>query len=118
MVDEIGTYVRTCHLCQKNKARQHKPSGALQPVELPHVPWECCTMDFITQLPRTTRGHDAIFVVVDKLTKYVHIIPTTTDVNAVGVAELFVDHVFKSHGIPAKLSVIGTPNLREPLTLP
>ena len=103
MVDEISTYVRTCHLCQKNKARQHKPSGALQPVELPHVPWECCTMDFITQLPRTTRGHDAIFVVVDKLTKYVHIIPTTTDVNAVGVAELFVNHVFKSHGIPAKI---------------
>ncbi len=103
MDKDINDYVRTCHLCQKNKARQHKPSGVLNPVELPYRPWECVSMDFITQLPMTLKGHDAIFVVVDKLTKMVHILPTTTNCTAVKVAELYRDHVFKHHGIPAKI---------------
>jgi hypothetical protein len=68
--------VRTCHMCQKNKARNsfqgfsnhwnsRKPRGNV-------------SMGFITQHPVTKRGHDAIYVVVDKLTKLVHIIPTHT----------------------------------------
>ncbi len=69
-----------------------------------------CQFDFITQLPLTRRGFDAIMVVVDKLTKMVHIIPTTTTCTAVTVAELYRDHVFKLHGIPLK--VISDRDLR------
>ena len=72
---DVTKYVRECHSCQVNRARQKKPSGTLDPLELPNVPWECVNLDFITQLPMTQRGHDAIMVVVDNLTKMVHIIP-------------------------------------------
>ena len=103
MVKDIATYVRECHSCQTIKARQEKPSGLLNPLELPMAPWECINLDFITQLPVTRRGHDAIMVVVDKLTKMVHIISTTTTCIAVTVAELYRDHVFKLHGIPEEI---------------
>lgn len=103
MGSQIESYVNTCHSCQKNKARTTQPAGLLQPLELPLKPWEHVTMDFITQLPLTLRGHDAIFVVVDKLTKMVHIMPTTTSCSARVVAEMYRDHVFVHHGIPAKI---------------
>lgn len=100
MAKDVERFVTTCHLCQKNKARQGKPAGLLQPLELPHVPWQTVTMDFITQLPRTTDGHDAILVVVDKLTKMVHLVPTSSRATAEQTATLFLNHVWKLHGIP------------------
>ncbi len=89
---DVTQYVQQCHSCQTVKARQRKPSGALIPLELPMVPWECITLDFITQLPVSDKGFDAIMVVVDKVTKMVHIIPTTTTCTALQVAELYRDH--------------------------
>ena len=92
MDQDIATYVRECHSFQtvnlSLKPRQEKPSGLLNPLELPMVPWQCVSLDFITQLPLTRRGFDAIMVVVDKLIKMVHIIPTTTTCTAVTVADL------------------------------
>ena len=81
---DVTQYVQECHSCRRQtiKARQEKLSGALQPLELPTVPWECVSLDFITQLPVSSRHNDAIMVVVDKLTKMVHSIPTTTTCTA------------------------------------
>jgi hypothetical protein len=64
--------------------------------------WESVSMDFITQLPMTKKGHDAI-VFVDTLTKMVHFSPTTTTCSARDVARLFNDTVFKHHGLPSEL---------------
>ena len=110
MITDVTNYVRECHSCQTVEVRQNKPSGLLNPLELPMAPWECIRLDFITQLPMTRKGHDAILVVVDKLTKMVHIIPTVTTCTAVTVAELYRDHVFKLHGIPVK--VVSVRDLR------
>jgi hypothetical protein len=60
-------------------------------------------MDFITQLPVTKTGYDAIAVFVDRLTKMVHFAPTYTDCSARDVARLFNDTVFKHHGLPSEL---------------
>ena len=57
-------------------------------------------MDFIVDLPRTKRGHTAILVIVDRMTKRVIFIATTTNVTAVETAQLFFDHVFRHHGLP------------------
>ncbi|KAJ9532153.1 hypothetical protein QJQ45_003946 [Haematococcus lacustris] len=57
-------------------------------------------MDLITQLPSTAAGHDAIVVFVDKLTKMIHAVPTTTTVTAPILARIFFDHVFRLHGLP------------------
>ena len=100
MTQEVERYVTTCHLCQKNKARNLKPAGLLQPLSLPFAPWHTVTMDFITQLPTTERGHDAIFVIVDKLSKMVHLVPTTSRATAEQTARLYVDNVWKLHGVP------------------
>ncbi|GKD73878.1 putative reverse transcriptase domain-containing protein, partial [Tanacetum coccineum] len=51
------------------KAEHQRPSGLLQQPEIPEWKWESITMNFITKLPRTKNGHDAIWVVVDRLTK-------------------------------------------------
>ena len=95
---DIERYVLTCHLCQKNKARNTMPAGLLQPLQLPQSPWHTVTMDFITQLPKTKAGHDAIFVVVDKMTKMVHLIPTHTKATAAQTAELYVNNGYSSSG--------------------
>jgi len=60
-------------------------------------------MDLITHLPKTPRGHDAIMVFVDKLSKYVRFAPTTTDVHSTGAAFLFLDKVVSLFGLPKKL---------------
>jgi len=59
--------------------------------------------DFVTGLPKTKTGHDAILVFVDRLTKYVHIVPTTTKCTAKTWAELFIQHVFCNHGLPLEV---------------
>jgi transposase InsO family protein len=58
------------------------------------------SMDFITQLPRTKSGHDAIFVIVDKLTKMCHFVATTSSATAEQTAQLYFNHVWKLHGVP------------------
>jgi transposase InsO family protein len=60
-------------------------------------------MDFITSLPLTDRGHDAILVVVDRLSKYAHFIPVVTTITAEDLAHVFVDRVFKLHGMPREV---------------
>src|SRR5207302_8162920 len=60
-------------------------------------------MDFITQLSPTKKGHDAIFVVVDKLSKTIKAIPTKTTVTAPEVADLFFLHIFRHFGLPSTI---------------
>ncbi|GJR10321.1 putative reverse transcriptase domain-containing protein [Tanacetum coccineum] len=57
------------------KAECQKPSGLLVQPEIPMWKWERITMDFVTKLPKTSIGHDTIWVIVDRLTKSAHFIP-------------------------------------------
>jgi len=100
---DVRQYVSTCHSCQSNKATTQKAAGELTPLPVPNEPWESVSMDFIIHLPQTKEGHDAILVVVDRLTKMTHLIPTVTKVSAEGTARLFVDHVWRLHGYPRHL---------------
>jgi len=59
-------------------------------------------VDLIMELPRS-QGYDAIMVVVDHLSKWAHVIPMTLDIMALGVAQLFRDHIWKLHGLPEEL---------------
>ncbi|GKA07895.1 putative reverse transcriptase domain-containing protein [Tanacetum coccineum] len=65
MKKDIALYVSKCLTCSKVKVEHHKPSRLLQQPEIPEWKWEKITMDFITKLPRTSSGHDAIWVIVD-----------------------------------------------------
>jgi hypothetical protein len=103
LTKDINQYVASCEECQRNKPSRQRPAGHLQPIPIPSKKWDVVTMDFITQLPSTKNKHDAIFVVVDKFTKMVKAIPTTTNVTAPEVADLFFHHIFRHFGLPSTI---------------
>ena len=75
MKRSIGNFVERCLTCQQVKAEHQRPSGLLNPLEIPEWKWEHITMDFVTGLPRSVKGNEAIWVIVDRCTKSAHFIP-------------------------------------------
>ncbi|GJW58633.1 putative reverse transcriptase domain-containing protein [Tanacetum coccineum] len=75
MKADIATYVSKCLTYLRVKAEHQKPSGLLVQLEIPQWKWDNITMDFVTKLPRTQRGNDTIWVIVDRLTKSAHFLP-------------------------------------------
>jgi hypothetical protein len=75
---EIAKYVSECDICQRVKASHLKAAGTLQPLTIPSWKWEDISMDFIVGLPNTSRRHDSIWVIVNRLTKTAHFIPVHT----------------------------------------
>ncbi|MCI40164.1 retrotransposon protein, partial [Trifolium medium] len=78
MKKQISEFVNACLICQKSKIEHHKPSGLLQPLFMPEWKWDSIAMDFVGGLPRTTKGNEVIWVIVDRLTKSAHFIPIKT----------------------------------------
>ena len=105
MKREVEYYARSCDICQKNKTLNQKKAGLLNPLPVPNACWEHIAMDFITQLPKTARGHTAVLVVVDRLSKQVHLIATRNEVTAAQAARLFLERIYANHGMP--LSIVS-----------
>lgn len=81
----------------------------LRPVCCNHCPfqkknWTDVSMDFTDGLPRS-QGYEVIFVVVDRLSKYIHFLPLTHPYTASTVARLFLDNIFELHVMP--LSIVS-----------
>jgi hypothetical protein len=95
----VKRFVSSCDTCQRNKSARHKPYGLLQPLPIPEVPWSSISMDFIVQLP-VSNGYTAILVVVDRLTKMAHFIPTSDEVDADNTVSLFLSRIVSAHGLP------------------
>jgi hypothetical protein len=107
MALDVDRYVRTCDACQGNKPQGNKSStlkkaGRLQPLSIPYGVWESVSMDLITKLPKTqsTPAHDSILVFVDRLSKMVHLVPTTEAISSKEMVSLFFTHVVSKHGMP------------------
>ncbi|GKE01114.1 putative reverse transcriptase domain-containing protein, partial [Tanacetum coccineum] len=96
---DIATYVSECLTCANVKAEHQRPSGLLQQLEIPEWKWENITMDFITKLPRTRSGHDAIWVVVDRLTKSSHFLAIHEDYSMEKLVRLYTDEIVARHGV-------------------
>ncbi|KAG0158309.1 hypothetical protein PDIDSM_5822 [Penicillium digitatum] len=104
MYRKVRFYIKTCDTCQRNKPARHSPYGELQLSETPTNPWEWITMDFITKLPVSEGQHDMIMVIVDRLTKYAYMIPTTETIDANQMANIVLRHVVANHGLPSKIT--------------
>ena len=80
MYADVNTYVAQCPKFQHNKSSQQGPVP-VTPLPVPVRKWYSVSMDFVTCLPRSG-GHDAILVIVDRLTKMCKLVPTTIHVSA------------------------------------
>ena len=98
---DVAKFVNTCASCQKMKFRAKVAPGLLKPLPIPCRRWGDISMDFITDLPKSgKRQFDTILVVVDRLSKMSHFIPTHKTATGEKVARLLHDNVIKLHGLP------------------
>ncbi|GJU27709.1 putative reverse transcriptase domain-containing protein [Tanacetum coccineum] len=103
MKKDIAEYVSKCLTCLKVKAEHQRPSGLLQQPEIPVWKWEGIAMDFVTKLPRTSSGHDTIWVIVDRLTKSAHFLPMREDYKMDRLARLYLNEIVARHGVPISI---------------
>jgi hypothetical protein len=103
MKRSVVEYVAICDTCQRVKAEHQRPAGLLQPLKIPEWKWEEITMDFIVGLPRTQKGYNSIWVVVDRLTKVAHFIPVNTTYSGARLTELYISRIVCLHGVPKKI---------------
>ncbi|KAL0409810.1 UNVERIFIED_CONTAM: Transposon Ty3-I Gag-Pol polyprotein [Sesamum radiatum] len=90
-------------VCQQVKAEHQRPAGLLQPLPIPEWKWESITMDFVTGFPTTTKGRNAIWVVIDHLTKSAHFISIKKAWPVTKLAETYIKKIVKLHGVPINI---------------
>ncbi|WVZ75273.1 LOW QUALITY PROTEIN: hypothetical protein U9M48_023345 [Paspalum notatum var. saurae] len=103
MKTDVANHVAQCDVCQQVKADHQKPAGLLQPPPIPTWKWDEVGMDFVTGLPKTKKGNDAIWVIVDRLTKTAHFIPVKTTHGGAKLAQLYIENIVRLHGIPSRI---------------
>ncbi|GJW63643.1 putative nucleotidyltransferase, ribonuclease H [Tanacetum coccineum] len=103
MKQDVATFVSKCMTCQQVKIEHQRASGLLQPLEIPMWKWDEISMDFVTGLPTTQKRHDAIWVVVDRLTKSAHFLPIRKNYGISKLAEIFRQEIVRLHGTPTSI---------------
>ena len=102
MTDAVTRYCSGCLACQLNKAA-NKKAGLTQITEFNHKRWAQQSMDFIVGLPKA-KGFDSIYVVCDRgCSKMVHLVACKSTNTAEQVAQLYLDTVYKLHGLPQQI---------------
>jgi hypothetical protein len=102
MLSYVERWVRNCHDCRRANPSRDAYQGVLRPLPIPEQAWRDISVDFITHLPES-HGFTAILVVVDRLTKMRHLIPCRDTCDAEETARLFLQHIWKLHGLPTTI---------------
>ncbi|KAK4258952.1 hypothetical protein QN277_005343 [Acacia crassicarpa] len=103
MKKDVTKFVIGCLTCQKVKIEHQKPPGLLQSLEVPTWKWDSICMDFIMGLPTTPRNHNAIWLIVDCLTKSAHFLPIQSDFTMEQFSYLYVKEIVRLHGVPESI---------------
>ena len=85
------------------KAEHQRPAGLLQPLPIPEWKWEHVTMDFVTTLPRGPKGNNAVWVVVDRLTKSAHFIPFRVGQSTELLGDKYMRDIIRLHRVPVSI---------------
>jgi hypothetical protein len=99
MKQDVHTFLGKCDVCKHNKGESIKAPITLQPLPIPPAIWRDISMDFIVVLPKSCNKF-VIMVVVDRLSKYAHLFSLQHPFIASTVAQIFMDYIFKLHGMP------------------
>ncbi|GJW62938.1 putative reverse transcriptase domain-containing protein [Tanacetum coccineum] len=105
MKNDIAVYVSKYLTCLKVKAEHQRPSGLLQQPKIPEWKWEGIAMDFVTKFPRTSSGHDIIYIIVDRLTKSAYFLPMREDYKMDRLARLYLNEIVAS--LVSDLSILS-----------
>jgi Integrase zinc binding domain/RNase H-like domain found in reverse transcriptase/Integrase core domain len=100
--ETVLEHVKHCDVCQLNKGENVLNPGLLEPIPVPDNVWEVITMEFVMGLPRSG-GKGTLLVVIDKFTKYYHLITLAHPFKASDVAQLFLDSIYRLHGLLMKI---------------
>ena len=103
MKHDISEFVSRCLVCQQVKAEHQVPSGLLQPTRIPK--WKCdgIAVDFVSGLTLTRNKCDAVWVTMDRLTKYDHFILIRMDYSLDRLAEIYIQKIVRLHGVPSSI---------------
>ena len=103
MKKHVGDFVRRCLTCQQVKAEHKRPAGLLQALEVAEWKWEHITMDFVTHFPRTSLGHDAVWVIVDRLTKSAHFLVVRMTFTFEEFDRLYIREIVQLYGVSVSI---------------
>ena len=99
----VAEFVARCLTCQQVKAEHQASSGMLQPLSIPVWKWKKITLDFVTGLPRTLKRFNAVWVIVDRLTKSAHFLPIRWGCTLEQLAEKYLNEIVRLHGVPVSI---------------
>lgn len=103
MKREIAQFLLKCLTCQQVKAEHQRAARLLQPLPVPEWKWEHITMDFMSGLPRTPRGNNAVWVIVDRLTNIARFLPFCVGQSTEVLADMYMKKIVSLHGVPVSI---------------
>jgi len=103
MKQEVPDYVVKCLTCQRVKIEYQRPAGLLQPLDVPEWKWDSVSMDFVMGLPLTQRKHNAIWVIIERLTKSEHFIAMRNTWTLDQLAPAYLEEIVWLHEVPSSI---------------
>ena len=100
MKKDVADFVSKCLTCQQVKTEHQALTGMLQPLSIPVWKWERITMDFVVGLPKTQKGSNVVWVIVDRLTKSAHFLPIRWGSTLEQLAERYISEIVQLYGVP------------------
>jgi hypothetical protein len=108
---QIKQHIKHCHTCQVTKHSHQKPQGLLHPAIVLPGRWENIQMDWLVDLPTTSRGHNSIWSIGDKKSGRKHFWPAKITDTATTLATTFIQQYYPHHGIPKRCESDRDPRL-------
>ena len=105
----VGDFVQRCLTCRQIKVEHQRLAGLFPPLEVAEWKWEHIKMDFLTHLPWTSRKHDAVWVIVDRLTKSTHFLVVRMTFTLEEFCKLYIREIVRLHGVLVSIVLVRDP---------